>query len=203
MGLGKIESFFDKCLRLKAFVFTSILSTQCGKFGKKSRILPPFRFNGLDQVSIGNSVVIGRDCWFITHRDDKSPEGIKLILGDNVSIGMGCSISAAIRVELQDHVLVARNVYISDHAHAFEDINIPIANQGITQLKPVVIGAGTWLGQNVCVLPGVTIGKHCVIGANSVVNSSLPDYCVAAGTPARIIRQYNPQTKKWDRVIRK
>jgi acetyltransferase-like isoleucine patch superfamily enzyme len=73
-------------------------------------------------------------------------------------------------------------------------------HQGINGVAPVTIGRGTWLGQNVVVLPGVTIGQHCVVGANSVVNSSIPDYSVAVGAPARVVRQYNRNSAKWERV---
>jgi acetyltransferase-like isoleucine patch superfamily enzyme len=64
----------------------------------------------------------------------------------------------------------------------------------------VSIGRETWLGQNVAVLPGAQIGIHCVIGANSVVNSTIPDFSVAVGTPARVIRRYNQETGAWERV---
>jgi len=103
-------------------------------------------------------------------------------------------------VLIEEYVLLARNVHIADHAHAFENIDVPIMEQGINRIAPVTIGRETWLGQNVVVLPGVTIGKHCVIGANSVVNSSIPDYCVAVGAPARVVRQYNRETDKWEKI---
>ena len=73
--------------------------------------------------------------------------------------------------------------------------------QGINRIAPVIIGNHSWLGQNVVVLPGVTIGEHCVIGANSVVRSPIPDYCVAVGAPARVVRRFNRDSqngKAWD-----
>ena len=68
------------------------------------------------------------------------------------------------------------------------DINTPIKEQDISIVSPVVIGEGSWLGENVCVC-GASIGKHCVIGANSVVTNDIPDYCVAVGAPARVIKK--------------
>jgi len=76
---------------------------------------------------------------------------------------------------------------------------MPILKQPIKQLPPMTIGDGTWLGENVCVL-GVSIGKNCVIGANSVVTKEIPDYSVAVGAPARIIKKYNLNTNRWEKV---
>jgi SAM-dependent methyltransferase len=96
--------------------------------------------------------------------------------------------------------LLARNVYISDHNHAYVDLTRPIVHQGIGKVSPVFIGRNTWLGQNVSVLPGVTIGEHCIIGANSVVRSSIPSYSVAVGAPARVVKQVNRKTGQWERT---
>jgi len=79
-------------------------------------------------------------------------------------------------------------VYISDHRHEFGDPVVPIADQGITGIRPVRIGDGAWLGQNVVICPGVTIGRNAVVGANSVVRHDVPDFAVVAGAPARLIR---------------
>ena len=99
-----------------------------------------------------------------------------------------CVISAVRSVILEENVLLARNVYISDHIHKYSDIGIPVMAQGLSKIQPVVIKRGAWLGQNVVVCPGVTIGVGAVIGANSVVTNSIPDYCVAAGAPARVVK---------------
>jgi acetyltransferase-like isoleucine patch superfamily enzyme len=145
-------------------------------------------------------VQIERDCWIHVvggYDEENSP---KLIIKSHAGIGMGATISAARQVVIGEYVLLARNVYISDHAHAYENLDVPIMHQGINGIAPVSIGRETWLGQNVVVLPGVTIGQHCVIGANSVVNSSIPDFSVAVGSPARVVKQYNRNTGRWERI---
>jgi len=119
---------------------------------------------------------------------------------DHAAIGMNATISAVKSIVIEEHVFTARNVYISDHRHIYEDINVPISHQSIGNVSEVKIGAHTWLGQNSIVLPGVTIGRHCVIGANSVVNRDIPDYTIAAGVPAKILKRYNSETKSWVRV---
>jgi len=81
-------------------------------------------------------------------------------------------------------------VYITDQNHGYEDVDVPIGRQ-VAPERPVRIGSGSWLGHGTVVLPGATIGRHVVIGANSVVTGELPDYCVAAGAPAVVIRRHH------------
>ena len=83
--------------------------------------------------------------------------------------------------------------------HNYHDITKNIIEQGITT-SPIHIGEHTIIGANVIVLPGVNIGKHCFIGAGCVVTKDIPDYCVTVGNPARIIKQFNPQTQMWEKV---
>jgi len=97
-------------------------------------------------------------------------------------------------------VNVAQQVLIMDHNHAYEDIEVPIINQGITKGGRIQIGEGTWIGRGaaiVCSRGELTIGRHCVVSANSVVTRSIPDYSVVFGMPAAIIRQYDPETRTW------
>ena len=199
MGIGRIERLTNSWLRLKARLFTLLLCSQFQECGVGSRISPPFRFGGLHQISLGEGVIISRDCWIQTIEggDCFSP---KLRIGSRSGIGMGASISAAHKIVIGEYVLLGRNVYISDHAHAFEDPDTPIMHQGLNRITPVQIGSETWLGQNVVVLPGVTIGQHCVIGANSVVKTAVPDFSVAVGVPARVVRHYSKHTRQWERV---
>jgi acetyltransferase-like isoleucine patch superfamily enzyme len=85
--------------------------------------------------------------------------------------------------------LIARNVYISDHIHKYSQADLPILAQGLDKIGGVLIKSGAWLGQNVVVCPGVTVGTGAVVGANSVVNQDIPDFCVAAGSPARVVKK--------------
>ena len=109
-------------------------------------------------------------------------------IGSGTSIAGACVISAARGVVVEENVLLARNVYISDHIHRYAQIGTPILAQGIDKIAPVRIKRGAWLGQNVVVCPGVTIGEGAVIGANSVVTHDIPEFCVAFGAPARVAK---------------
>ncbi len=200
MAIGNIERTAHLWSRLRIRLFTLMLSSQFSEIGHGSRIAPPLRFYGLNQMSLGEGVMINPDCWLQTIPglgDEHSP---KLIIKAHAGIGMGAHISAAKQIVIEEHVLLGRNVHISDHAHAFENVKIPIMQQGINEIAPVSIGRGTWLGQNVVVLPGVTIGLHCIIGANSVVRSSIPDFSVAVGAPARVVKRHNPETGQWEKI---
>jgi acetyltransferase-like isoleucine patch superfamily enzyme len=87
-------------------------------------------------------------------------------------------------------------VYITDQNHGYEDITIPISKQSQPE-RAVSIGDGSWLGHGSVVLPGVTIGQHVVIGANSVVTKDIPDFSVAVGVPAKVIRRFDESRQEW------
>jgi acetyltransferase-like isoleucine patch superfamily enzyme len=119
-----------------------------------------------------------------------------IVIGDHTSVSGFLTITAVESVLIDSKVLIARYVYISDHTHATGSLEHAIKDQGITKAAPVHIREGAWLGQGVVVCPGVTIGRNAVIGANSVVRHDVPDFCVAAGAPARVIRRIDEASSK-------
>ena len=123
----------------------------------------------------------------------------QLIIGNRVQFGKMNRIGCDNRIVIEDDVLFAPHVHISDRNHGFEDIHTPISKQKVTSKGPVVIGAETWLGFGCQVMSGVKIGRHCVIAAGAVVVKDVPDYCVVGGNPARILKQYNKNTNKWEK----
>jgi acetyltransferase-like isoleucine patch superfamily enzyme len=173
--------------RLKAKGFSVLVAGSFGKFGSKSILVPPIRLGGESRIIIGNRVFIGARSWIQTLHG--CSEEVSLVIGDETRIAGSCVISAAYRITIEDNVLIASNVCIVDHIHRYEDPDKPISSQGIDKVSPIVIQRNTWVGQNVVILPGVTIGKNCVIGANSVVNRSIPSYSVAAGIPAKVVKK--------------
>jgi acetyltransferase-like isoleucine patch superfamily enzyme len=193
-----IEEIFHYLAYMKSKAYTILLSQCFSSIGDKTIIIPPFRFANLSQIQIGARVTIHEHCWIqaLLTKEEK-PSLPKLVIHDHVSIGMNATISAAKSIVIDEHVVTARNVYISDHTHKYDNINIPIALQGINLPAEVKIGAHTWLGQNSVILPGVTIGRHCIIGANSVVTKDIPDYSVAVGIPATVIKQYDGKNSAW------
>jgi NDP-sugar pyrophosphorylase family protein len=172
--------------RVRDAAFTFLVRGGFHRFGRGSRILLPFRTGGADRISVGRDVLIGASSWLIVPtRDDPGP---CIEIYDRVRMNQ-TSISAVRSVVIEEAVAIARGCYISDHSHGFDDPATPIRDQPVTRIAPVRIETGAWLGQNVVVLPGVTIGAGAVIGANSVVRSDIPPRSVAAGSPARVIRE--------------
>jgi len=167
-------------------------------FGYGSSIRNPLSLNGTKNISIGQSTAIGYKGWLaaVPHTGKSSCE---LSIGNNCAIGNFNHIYATQKIVLEDYVLTADKVYISDNLHCYEDVNTPINLQPIVQKNTVVIGRGSWIGENVCII-GCSIGKQCVIGANAVVTKNIPDYCVAVGNPAKIIKRYCFDTNSWKKT---
>ena len=110
-------------------------------------------------------------------------------IGDRCLIGRGSGIVGHFSITIGNDVWTGHHVYITDQNHGYEDVTRPISEQSQPE-RAVSIGNGSWLGHGSIVLPGVTIGEHVVVGANSVVAKDIPSFCVAVGSPARVIRRY-------------
>ena len=122
-----------------------------------------------------------------------------LDIGNYSQIHQNCHITCANNIQIGNNVTIVSNVTITDIIHPYEDIYMPI-NQSKLKTFPVTIGDQSYIYNNSVILPGTRIGKHCVIGANSLVNSEIPDYSVAVGNPAKVIKKYSFETKTWEKV---
>jgi acetyltransferase-like isoleucine patch superfamily enzyme len=187
-NLGTVSlSLYRLATRLRCKLFSVLISGAFAEFGKQSTIMYPLRVSGERRIRIGDRVFIGAGSWLQTLSDDGNGS-VALSIASGTSIAGNCVISAVRSITLGEEVLLARNVYISDHIHKYIERNTSILDQGLDKIQPVVIERGAWLGQNVVVCPGVTIGEGAVIGANSVVTKDVPDHCIAAGSPARVVK---------------
>jgi acetyltransferase-like isoleucine patch superfamily enzyme len=151
------------------------------------------------RISLGNSVSLKKGAWLNVATEDTEGEPV-IVIEDNCNIGTDSIISAKNLIHLEPYVLVAQSVLMVDHNHGYEDITVPIVKQGITEGGRIRIGWGSWIAHGAAILcpkGELTIGRNCVIAANSVVTRSIPDYSLVAGLPARIIRQYDPESKTW------
>ena len=122
-------------------------------------------------------------------------------MGKNCKLGDNVHLVASQKVTLGDDCLLSSHIFISDTNHGTVDSD-PRISPDARELTtaPVEIGSRVWLGEGVCVLPGARIGDGCIIGAHSVVTGEIPANCVAVGAPARVVRRYNFQTMKMERV---
>jgi tetrahydrodipicolinate N-succinyltransferase len=183
--------------RLKASIGSGSKRARAfGKFGPGSLILFPVTtiFNE-KYIHIGSETMIGEH---VALSAGMMPGQVCLTdpvvrIGDRCLIGRSSGIVGHLSIDIGNDVWTGHHVYITDQSHGYEDVSLPISLQSQPE-SPVVIGDGSWLGHGVVVLPGAKIGKHVAVGANSVVTGELPDFCVAVGAPARVIRQYTPES---------
>ena len=175
--------------RLRDKLFSVAVAGSFHEFGRRSVIQLPVRLSGESRISVGDDVFVGAGSWLQVLSDSGRGETGVIEIGSGTSIAGSCILSAASRIRLGRSVLLARNVYIADHTHAYADVGVPVLDQGITRVAPVEIGDGAWLGQNVVITPGVRVGRGAVVGANSVVRDEVPDFAVAVGAPARVVRR--------------
>ena len=123
----------------------------------------------------------------------------EVIIGDRSRIGMSNVIIGP--VYIGNDVILAQNVVMSGLNHGYEDVNIPPKDQKVTT-SPIYIEDEVWIGANVSIVAGVTIGKHSVIAAGSVVTKNVPQYSISVGNPARVIKQYKFETKQWEKITK-
>ncbi|MGH7828213.1 MAG: acyltransferase [Candidatus Binatia bacterium] len=170
----------------------------------------PRRIVNPEFISFGDHVWLGPGCLItavkrnppssLMHPEKKydvqtfSP-GIRI--GHRVNSSGNLTIGSVEQVDIDDDVLLASNVTILDNLHGYDTPDEPYKYQPLKRIAPVTVKRGCWIGQNVVILPGATIGEMSVIGANSVVTRSIPDRCIAVGTPARIIKRWDERTRQW------
>jgi acetyltransferase-like isoleucine patch superfamily enzyme len=175
------------CTRAAALVYTVLVRGAFASFGDGSRLSCPTDIRGAPRIAVGRGVYVGPGSVLQVIRHPSNGD-VVIRIGDGTRIAGGCVLSGVLSLEVGKEVLMARQVYIADHAHRFDQLGVPVHAQGLDNIKPVRIGDGAWIGENAVIFPGVTIGKGAVIGANAVVRCDVPDRTVAAGVPAKIIR---------------
>lgn len=173
---------------------------------KRIRIIRfPFILRGRKWIDFGNSLTTGYWCRFEVFPTDND-DRVRLKFGNNIQINDYVHICALDCVKIGDGCMFASHVYISDNSHGrYEggenDSSPTIAPDHRAYITaPVKIGKNCWLGEGVIVMPGVTIGDGCVIGAHSVVNKDIPVASIAVGSPARVVKSYDFEKKCWIKV---
>lgn len=195
-----MEKIHNTFRRLRDKVFTLLYRSSFMKLASKSTLAMPFSVDGARFISIEKKVYVKPNAWFLAVEDSKySSTEPKLSIGENTYIGRNAHIVALKSVRIENSVLMGDNIYIADNFHQFDRVDVPYKQQGVGFKSEVIVGEGTWLGENVCVISS-KIGKQCIVGANSVVLHDIPDYSMAVGSPAKVIKTYDHTSKKWVKI---
>lgn len=184
--MGLIKLFFD------------LLVTRI--FFRNARLVrSPFYIRGRAKVNLGAGLTTG-----VGVRLDALNASVKVVINleENIQLNDYVHIAAIDNITIKKNVLIASRVFISDHNHgsydqeADQSVFLPPAQRPLIS-KPVMIEESVWIGENACILPGVTIGKYSVIGAGAVVTKNVPPWSIAVGNPAKVIKQYDHEKLRW------
>ncbi|MFL6023331.1 MAG: acyltransferase [Marmoricola sp.] len=179
---------------LGAIVPGTYRAARFGTFGQRSLInFPVATLFGESSIHIGEETLIGAHSTLSvghTPHDANAPAR-GLVIGDRCVIGGRAVLTAHESIVIGDDVWFGQNVFVSDASHGYQDVETPIGLQ-LGWAHPVEIGAGSWIGHGVIVLPGTRIGRNVVVGGGSVVRGDIPDHSVAVGVPAKVVRQLEP-----------
>ena len=187
---GVVSSFKGRFFY--AFIF--------GSFGAKSWLKKPDRVFGPRKIHIGDGVKIEKGSVLYAIGEHLGRHNGEIHISDNVYANSYLNITVASCVKIGTGVALGPNVTIMDFNHDYLDVNRSILQTGLSVTGPIEVGENSWIGANVFITGGVTLGKHCVVAANSVVTKSFPDYSVIAGIPAALIKYYDVETKTWVKV---
>lgn len=195
--LGKIKSFIfpykinKACSQFWDVVYSGYMSRQFKSFGGLCK--RKIELIGGKYISVGTNCIIGKgvslQAWneYLGHKFTPS-----IIIGDNSIIRNDCHITAIDQIVIGSNVLIAPSVLITDNAHGNSEMlkeEVHPNDRPLFSKGPVIIKDYVWIGEKASIMPGVTIGKGAIVGANSVVTKDVPDYCVVAGIPAKIIKR--------------
>ena len=204
-----LRKFAIFCKHIKNLV-DHVSMPNYGNCPKNLTIQEPRQLVNPHRIFLGDNISLGANCTlkalskypssWMTHPQNKHKEEIfqsKIVIGSRVTSTGGLSIYSALSVTIEDDVMFASNVLITDNSHSYQSAEIPYKYQGLSNINPITIKRGTWIGQNVVILSGVTIGELSIVGANSVVTKDIPDKCIAAGAPARILKKWDSSSDQW------
>jgi acetyltransferase-like isoleucine patch superfamily enzyme len=192
------KKFLRLCEKINLRVcamYTWLLRSSLKSCGPNVRLHFPVRFGKPESISLGTGCMIYPRAWInvVTDWKGNSYDG-EIRLGDRVKIGYEVQISAARSIVIEDDVTISRGVVIVDHLHDYRHLDVSIFEAPLSAPEPVRIGKGSFLGAHCMIGPGVQIGEHSLVSANSVVVNDVPAFSMAIGNPARVVRYQRPLT---------
>lgn len=193
--MSKTQEVFGPLLNFVFSLHTTFITRKFKHVGKDCSIRPVLNMTNPQNISFGNDVSVGIFCWIATNISLKKDPA--LTFGNRVHVGAYAMIIAADSIKIGNNVLMSERVIILDHTHDYTDVNKAVIDQPIIARGKVIIEDECFIGANAVILGGVHIGKHAVVGANAVVTRDVPAYSVVAGSPAKVIKQYDFKKKAW------
>lgn len=175
-------------LELRARLTRPYWSRRFYAFGENSIVHRPGSVFGAHQIAIGSNVLILGGCYLSVETFAWDRPAPVLSIGDRVGIRPYCMISASASIRIEDDVIIGAFTSVIDSDHTFNEGRPNVMHNSV-DAEPIRIGRGTWLAERVAVLRGASIGRCCIVGANSVVRGELPDYAIAVGAPAKVVGQ--------------
>jgi abequosyltransferase len=157
-------------------------------FGENAIVYRPGSVFGAQQIAIGDYSLILAGCYLSVETPAWSRPAPVLSIGDRVGIRPYCMISASESIVIEDDVIIGAFSSLIDSDHTFAEGRPNVMHNSVAT-GPIRVGRGTWLAERVAVLRGASIGRCCMVGANSVVRGELPDYAIAVGAPAKVVGQ--------------
>lgn len=202
-GVLQSPLYFIRLFQSRCFSFVAARSL--AKCGRKFNAHYSSRIIGVKDIAIGDDFFSGPGLWLEAVRYHKTGSFTPNIqIGSGVAMNANVHVACVNRVSIGDHTLFASNIFITDHNHGRyqgggleSDPRIPPNEREVNSPGEVRIGSNCWIGENVAILPGSSIGDGCVIGANAVVNGEIPANSIAVGAPARVVKEFDPFQNKW------
>ena len=190
----------DKVVAIKRKLAPAFKKNTWGGYGKNSCILKPMLIKGKKSINIGDNVLIreGARIEAISNWNDE-------MLSPTIMIGSGTCIEerfhlvCANRVIIGNDCTISCDVMISDNEHKTEEIGKSVLEQALS-VADIIIDDECFIGAGAKILAGTHIGRHSIIGANSVVKNDIPAYSIAVGIPAKVVKQYNFELQQWVRI---
>lgn len=200
--MNNIKNEYSLCDRIKLGCF--LLRTKL--IDRRVRLFRfPLVIRGRKYIDFGEGLTTGAGCRFDCYPGNR-PNEVKIRFGKNVQINDYVHMVGMESISVGNNVLMASHVFISDNSHGSykgdENDSFPIVPpiEREYYTAPVIIGNNVWIGEGVIIMPGVSIGDGCVIGARTIVNKDVPKFSIAVGSPMRIIKQYNFETRHWENI---
>lgn len=170
------------------------LGDRFGSLGEGSAIgFPTASLMNVGSIHLGRDVLVGRHVTLSVGYGPGDPGAPErgLVIGDRCVIGARSSLTAHASIELGDDVWFGQDVFVCDASHGYQQPEVPVGRQ-FGPHAPVRIGSGSWVGHGAIILPGTTLGRNVVVAAGSVVRGTVADHAVVGGSPARVLRRFEP-----------